>query len=333
VPDDPTEALTLVDVGRATVRLDIDLTGKAALIERGGAFFSEKVRHAAEAGAMFAVIYNHRNGNERFILGGLDFTPIPAVFISQNDGAAVKNLLAAAGDEGVKAALSLDSSIVVVDVPDALLCEQVGVRVKMTHRIRGDIRLTVQSPSGTRSVLQANVPDGSAWRGDWTFWSNQFFYEPAKGDWTVAVSDSAKNFTGVLSAIELTVRGTAINDTDNDGLDDNWETAQFGSLGQAALGDPDRDGASNAREQALRTDPTTFDGHFDLRYLRLANGGLRLAWPSWRGFAYSVQSAGHALGPWREQAVVEPGQFQTTWEAKLEAAGVRFYRVRAELKP
>ncbi|MFQ3168188.1 MAG: subtilisin family serine protease/subtilisin-like proprotein convertase family protein, partial [Limisphaerales bacterium] len=248
VPDDPTEALTLVDVGRATVSLDIDLTGKAALIERGGASFSEKVRHAANAGAVFAVIYNHRNGNERFFLGGLDFTPIPAVFLSQNDGTAVKALLNAAGDEGAKAALSLDSKVVTVAVPDSLLCEQVGVRVKMTHRIRGDIRLTVRSPSGTRSVLQANVPDGSAWRGDWTFWSNQFFYEPAKGDWTVAVSDLVKNFTGVLSAVELTVRGMAISDTDNDGLDDEWETARFGSLDQAALDDPDRDGVSNARE-------------------------------------------------------------------------------------
>jgi subtilisin-like proprotein convertase family protein len=323
----------LVDVGRATVRLDIDLTGKAALIERGGAFFSEKVRHAAEAGAVVAVIYNHRNGNERFILGELDFTPIPAVFLSQNDGTAVKALLNAAGDEGAKAALSLDSKVVTVAVPDSLLCEQVGVRVKMTHLIRGDIRLTVRSPSGTRSVLQANVPDGSAWRGDWTFWSNQFFYEPAKGDWTVAVSDLAENFTGVLSGVELTVRGMAISDTDNDGLDDDWETARFGSLGQAALGDPDRDGVPNAREQALHTDPATFDGHFDLRYLRLANGSLRLAWPSWRGFVYRVQSADHALGPWTEQAVVESGQFQTTWEAKPEAAGVRFYRVHAELKP
>jgi len=333
VPDDPTEALTLVDVGRATIPLDIDLSGKVALIERGGAFFSEKVRYVAEAGAEFAVIYNHRNGNERFILGGLDFTPIPTVFLSQNDGGAVKNLLAAAGDEGAKAALSLDSKVVTVAVPDSLLCEQVGVRVKMTHRIRGDIRLTVRSPSGTRSVLQANVPDSSAWRGDWTFWSNQFFYEPAKGDWTVAVSDLAKNFTGVLSGVELTVRGRAISDTDNDGLDDDWETAQFGSLGQSALEDPDRDGVPNAREQALQSDPATFDGHFDLRYLRSGNGSLRLAWPSWRGFAYSVQSADHALGPWTEQAVVEPGQFQATWEAKPEAAGVRFYRVQAKLKP
>jgi hypothetical protein len=136
-----------------------------------------------------------------------------------------------------------------------------------------------------------------------------------------------------LSAVELTVRGTAIDDSDNDGLDDNWETEQFQSLGQSALDDPDGDGASNAREQALRTDPEAFDGRVDLRYLRLADGILRLAWPSWRGFAYSVQSADHALGPWSERAVIEPGKFQTIWDAKPEAEGVRFYRVRAELKP
>jgi subtilisin family serine protease/subtilisin-like proprotein convertase family protein len=333
VYDDPTEALPLVDVGKAIVPLDINLTGKAALIERGGAFFSEKVLNAAEAGAEFAVIYNHRNGNERFIPGGLDFTTIPAVFLSQNDGMALKALLNAEGDKGAKALLSLDSKVVTVAVPDSLLCEQIGVRVKMTHRIRSDIRLTVRSPSGTRSVLQANVPDGSAWRGDWTFWSNQFFYEPSKGDWSVAVSDLAKNFTGVLSGVELAVRGRAISDTDNDGLDDDWETAQFGTLAQTALEDPDRDGVPNAREQALHTDPETFDGYFDLRYLRLGNGSLRLAWPNWRGFVYRVQSADYAIGPWTEQAVVEPGQYQTSWETKSEFADVRFYRVLAELEP
>ena len=333
VHDDPTEALPLVDVGKAIVPLDINLTGKAALIERGGAFFSEKVLNAAEAGAEFAVIYNHRNGNERFIPGGLDFTTIPAVFLSQNDGMALKALLNAEGDKGAKALLSLDSKVVTVAVSDSLLCEQIGVRVKMTHRIRSDIRLTVRSPSGTRSVLQANVPDGSAWRGDWTFWSNQFFYEPSKGDWSVAVSDLAKNFTGVLSGVELAVRGRAISDTDNDGLDDDWETAQFGTLAQTALEDPDRDGVPNAREQALHTDPETFDGYFDLRYLRLGNGSLRLAWPNWRGFVYRVQSADYAIGPWTEQAVVEPGQYQTSWETKSEFADVRFYRVLAELEP
>ncbi|MDP6677981.1 MAG: S8 family serine peptidase [Verrucomicrobiota bacterium] len=333
VADEPTAAVPLVDVGRATELIEDDLTGRAALIERGGAFFSEKARHAAEAGAAFAVLYNHRNGDERFILGGMDFAAIPAVFLSQNDGAKVRELLASSREEPLKAALSLNDVNVKVAVPDSVRCEQVGVRVEMTHRVRSDIRLTVQSPTGTRSVLQANVPDGSGWRSDWTFWSNQFFYEPAKGDWTVAVSDLSKNFTGVLSAVELTVRGTALDDSDNDGLDDNWETEQFGSLGQAALGDPDGDGASNAREQALQTDPKAFDGRLDLSFLRLADGTLRLAWPSWHGFVYRVQSAEHALGPWSEQAVVGPGKFQTEWQAKPSSEGVRFYRVHAQPRP
>jgi subtilisin family serine protease/subtilisin-like proprotein convertase family protein len=333
VPDDPIEALPLVDVGRATGPLEVDLTGKAALIERGGTFFSVKTRHAADAGATFAIIYNDRNGDERHIMGGMDFSPIPAVFLSQNDGASVRELMKLADDDPPKAGLSLESSDAVVIVPDELLCEQIGVRVNMTHPVRGDIRLTVQSPAGTRSILQANVPDVTAWRSDWTFWSNQFFYEQAKGKWTVAVSDLVKNFTGALSSVELTVRGTSITDADSDGLDDNWELEYFESLVETALGDPDKDGESNAREQALRTNPAKFNGSFDLRYHRLANGDLRLAWPSWRGFVFRIQSADHVLGPWSGQAVVESGKFQTEWDAKPVAQGVRFYRVQAEFKP
>ena len=333
VPDDPIEALPLVDVGRATGPLEVDLTGKAALIERGGTFFSVKTRHAADAGATFAIIYNDRNGDERHIMGGMDFSPIPAVFLSQNDGASVRELMKLADNDPPKAGLSLESSDAVVIVPDELLCEQIGVRVNMTHPVRGDIRLTVQSPAGTRSILQANVPDVTAWRSDWTFWSNQFFYEQAKGKWTVAVSDLVKNFTGALSSVELTVRGTSITDADSDGLDDNWELEYFESLVETALGDPDKDGESNAREQALRTNPAKFNGSFDLRYHRLANGDLRLAWPSWRGFVFRIQSADHVLGPWNGEAVVESGKFQTEWDAKPVAQGVRFYRVQAEFKP
>jgi len=336
VADDPIEALPLVDVGRATGPLEVDLTGKAALIERSGTFFpsfSEKTRHAADAGATFAIIYNDRNGDERHIMGGMDFSPIPAVFLSQNDGASVRELMELAGDDPPKAGLSLESIDAVVIVPDELLCEQIGVRVNMTHPVRGDIRLTVQSPAGTRSILQANVLDVTAWRSDWTFWSNQFFYEQARGKWTVAVSDLVKNFTGVLSSVELTVRGTSITDADSDGLDDNWELEYFESLVETALGDPDKDGESNAREQALRTNPAKFNGSFDLRYHRLANGDLRLAWPSWPGFVFLIQSADHVLGPWSGQAVVESGKFQTEWDAKPVAQGVRFYRVQAELRP
>ena len=90
MPDDPIEALPIVDVGRATGPLEVDLTGKVALIERGDTFFSEKTRHAADAGATLAIIYNDRGGDERYIMGGMDFSAIPTVFLSQNDGASVR---------------------------------------------------------------------------------------------------------------------------------------------------------------------------------------------------------------------------------------------------
>ena len=333
VPDDPIEALPLIDVGKALKPIVTNLSGAGALIQRGGAFFSEKVRHAADAGAVFAVIYNHTGGDERFILGDMNSVPIPAVFITQNDGEKIRTIMASTAEERVKVKLALEQTGAVINVPDSLLCEQVGVRVDMKHPIRGDIRLTVKSPSGTRSVLQANVPSGSDWRSDWVFWSNQFFYEPAKGDWTIAVTDMAESFTGVLSSIELTVRGTALNDKDNDGLDDEWEQANFGSLDEGRLDDPDRDGWPNSREQAMHTNPALFDREFDVRLRSLADGRLRFRWPAWHGFRFHVQSAAAVDGVWTDRALVEPGQYESEWVAEPQSVSDRFFRVKAELKP
>jgi len=332
VPDDPIEALPLVDVGKALKPIQADLSGAGALIQRGGSFFSEKVQHAADAGAAFAIIYNHTGGDERFILGDMNFVSIPAVFVSQNDGDKILKIMDSAAEERVKVKLALEQTGAVINVPDTLLCEQIGVRVDMKHPVRGDIRLTVKSPSGTRGVLQANVPDGSEWRSDWVFWSNQFFYEPAKGDWTVAVTDMIESFNGVLNSIELTVRGTALTDADNDGLDDEWEMKHFGLLDENALTDPDRDGWPNSREQAMHTNPALFDREFDVRLHLLSDGRLRLSWPSWHGFRFRVQSAVAINGKWADRAVVEPGQYESEWVTESQLESDRFFRIKAELK-
>jgi len=69
------------------------MNGKIALIDRGVCFFSEKVRFAADAGAIAVIMVNNVEGKP-FIMGG-DGTDvsIPAVMISKADGARIKAAL------------------------------------------------------------------------------------------------------------------------------------------------------------------------------------------------------------------------------------------------
>lgn len=53
------------------------------------------------------------------------------------------------------------------------------------------------------------------------------------------------------------------NDTDEDGLDDGWETRTFGSLEQEGRDDPDQDGLGNALEFAHGSDPLEADSDRD----------------------------------------------------------------------
>lgn len=85
----PTEG-DLVFIGLADVDLTpeqkADLQGKVALIMRGKVPFSEKVRRAAEAGAIGAVVINNEPGNRAFAMGGDGRFDIPAVMIGNDMG-------------------------------------------------------------------------------------------------------------------------------------------------------------------------------------------------------------------------------------------------------
>lgn len=64
--------------------------GKAALVSRGGCFFSTKVYYAQEAGADFVIIYNNSGGDEIINMGAGDFADqitVSSIFVSQNSGA------------------------------------------------------------------------------------------------------------------------------------------------------------------------------------------------------------------------------------------------------
>jgi hypothetical protein len=62
----------------------------------------------------------------------------------------------------------------------------------------------------------------------------------------------------ILSGLTLE-RLSAVIDSDNDGLPDDWEIRFFGNLDQTGAGDPDGDGLDNATEFALGTFPNDPD--------------------------------------------------------------------------
>jgi subtilisin family serine protease len=335
-PDDPTPLAPLVDLGLATNAVQIDLHNKAALIERGTNNFDEKILRAAMAGAEFAVIYNFATntgagcpgGDQLCLMGETDFVPIPAVFIGRSDGLALQGLFAT--NSAARAQLRLNSVSVPLTVTDTLICEHVGVRVQTDHPLRGDVRITLLSPSGTRSVLQQFNSDTNAGPVDWTYWSTHHFYEPSAGQWRVEVGDEFLGSTGNVLALSLLVTGIPILDSDGDGLDDNWELSMFGNLLSNAQDDPDDDGYNNAMEQAMSTDPMVPNEAFRLDLMIWSSTLARLSWPGRTGRTYDVLAGANPAGLTLLTNV--PGRFpETECFTTTTNTASRFFRVREVL--
>ena len=324
--DVPTAALPLVDVGLATNTIMASLSGKAALIRRGVNVFSEKIQFAADAGAAFAVVYN-TNGTERIPMGGTDFVPIPAVMIDQNSGEALRSYLQTTGT--AQAQIQLNAASYSFNVTNTLICEHVGVRVQTDHPRRGDLRITLLSPQGTRSVLQQLNLDDTAGPTDWTYYSTHHFGESSAGAWTVFISDEEPLNTGNVQSIQLIIDGVAITDTDHDGLDDDWERAHFGAtLAFGPQDDPDGDGYNNAREQLMGTDPNVAEAPFELDLSPWNEKQARLSWPGLTNRTYEVMEGTNVASPLTVITNLA-GRFpQTEWFTPYTNLTGQFFRVR-----
>jgi subtilisin family serine protease len=330
-PDSPTAALPLVFVGLATNDVTQDLRGKAALVERGVSFFREKIDRVARAGAAFCVIFNHVDGTGLLTPGGTDFAPIPAVLIGQNDGRALVARLSSG--EAVTAQVRLQAVAHAFAITNRMICEHVGLRVRASHPRRADLRIVLQSPAGTRSILQALGTDAEAAPDDWTYWSIQHFYEGSAGTWTATFGDEQAGRTGSILESELVIRGLPVEDADGDGLDDTWETRWFGGLGAGPREDPDGDGEWNAREQVLGTDPTRATEPFRVEVASFDDAGrLRLSWPARENVEYRVLRTG-TIERQPEALLNVPGRFPEQ-EAILSpgSEAAMFFRVE-ETRP
>lgn len=312
LPDDGTPFVELVDVGLADRPIDQDLRGKAALIQRGGNYFAEKVWYAAQAGAAFAIIYNNTGATERVYASGaeIQFSPIPAVFMDENHGRELAEYLAQ--NPGAKAAIRLNKLVYELPVNVDLVCEHVALHIQTTHTRRADLRITLVSPSGTRSVLQAFNQDVNSPLDDWTYYSVHHFFEPAYGTWKVEILDQRAGVIGSVKLVELRIFGVKITDSDHDGLDDQWELTNFGSLALGPKDDPDKDGFSNIREYLMGTNPNEVNEPFRIYVDWWDQGHLRLSWPSQQGCLYRLWSS------------PSPSSFQALRSIQAEVEGQPF---------
>jgi subtilisin-like proprotein convertase family protein len=331
-----TASLPLVDLGLATNAINLDLTNKAALIMRGSNTFEQKIQFAAQAGAAFALIYNFATnesgvgapgGEQLTIMGGTEFTSIPAFFLRHSAGDALRGV--SETNPAARVKIQLTQATSTFTVTNTLLCEHVGLRVQSDHPLRGDLRITLLSPAGTRSVLQAFNMDTSAGPVDWTYWSTHHLLEGSAGVWKAYFADEAAGDTGSVLRADLTIYGTAIVDTDADGLDDNWEQAHFGNLNANPREDPDHDGYSNAREQVMGTDPNVPNAPFRLDLTPFNRQLARLSWPASEHFTYEVLQGTNLAFPLL-QVTNLTGQFpEMEYFTPLNNPPTDFLRLRA----
>lgn len=79
-----------------------------------------------------------------------------------------------------------------------LRVEHVTVTLSATHTYRGDLAITLTSPSGMQSRLSEQHNDSNDGYTAWTFSSVRHWGEPAEGTWTLKVADLGAADTGTL---------------------------------------------------------------------------------------------------------------------------------------
>jgi hypothetical protein len=85
--------------------------------------------------------------------------------------------------------------------------EHVELNLRAAHTRRGDIRVVLVSPTGTKSVLAVQHGDRHAHYTGWTFTSVRHWGENPKGSWKLILSDEAAGNVGQFNRAILTVRG------------------------------------------------------------------------------------------------------------------------------
>jgi Tol biopolymer transport system component len=108
----------------------------------------------------------------------------------------------------------------------------------------------------------------------------------------------AGDYNNGSDVIGLALPTTALTDADGDGLDDTWETLNFGSLNRNDSADFDGDGASDRLEFQTATNPTNQNSAFRAELSLQPNPVVQ--WPAlpWRTYQIEFQDT-LATGAWQ----------------------------------
>jgi hypothetical protein len=138
--------------------------------------------------------------------------------------------------------------------------------------------------------------------------------------------------------------GSAVPDSDSDGLPDVWELAAFGNLGQNGNGDADGDGSTNQKEFLAGTNPNDGNDFFHLTIDQSPPAGRSVSFfattaagPGYAGYdrIYSLESTTNfALGTWRGVSNYTNviGNNTTVTYLSNEPDIQTFYRCRLQLR-
>ena len=123
------------------------------------------------------------------------------------------------------------------------------------------------------------------------------------------------------------------DDSDQDGMLDTWEMANFGNLAQTANGDADGDGMTNLQEFLAGTNPKDAASRLTATLSRpIPADPFTLTWPSVPGKNYTLLYQTTLGGAWQTlttvPAAVSPATSTSYSDATSAGVGQRFYKVQ-----